>query len=526
MKKFHVTFEPANRNADVDQYTTILEAAALVNITLNTACGGRGTCGKCAVYIDGKKTKVNACQYQIKSNLSVIIPQESLLETTDKILGESCKKSVETQNVDVYRQYEKNAANEILGAAVDVGTTTVVAKLVNLKNGQTLATEAILNPQIKFGDNVIDRISAACDPNELRHVILDCVNDLIAKLIAKQNVTVNDLYEVCVVGNTAMNHIFLGLPTESLGQAPYKPFAIKAFDLTPQKAEIVMNPKGNVHAVENIAGFVGADTVAAALATKMDSAEQIKNKNVLLVDIGTNGEIVLACGGQLYAASCAAGPAFEGAGIGNGSRAIDGAIEAVEICEGGADIKLKVIGNSKPRSICGSGLIDAIAVMKKIGAIGANGRFVDESGLVGMPEKMAKRVVNYGGQPVFILADKVVITQKDVRAVQLAKAAIKAAINMMLDERGIKENQLDKVLLAGGFGNYIKKSNAIAIKMLPDIECDKIEFVANAALAGGCETLVSTEARLRAKEMASRIDYIEIAMKPKFIDFYTDAMMF
>ncbi|GAI27809.1 unnamed protein product, partial [marine sediment metagenome] len=261
---------------------------------------------------------------------------------------------------DIYKKYLKvDSTDKIFGLAIDIGTTTVVAKLVNMINGQSLATQADLNPQSRYGDDVISRIAYAqteAKSAELQKTIIDCINDLIARLCSQASIKPKNIYEMCVVGNTTMNHIFLKLPVTGLGQAPYKAFSLDAKDLTTDELALQINPHANIHTVENIAGFVGSDITAVALAVDINSAQDL----TLVVDIGTNGEIVLGTADKLYAASCAAGPAFEGARITCGSRAAEGAIEAVIVNEN--DIDLDVIGNCQPRSICGSGLIDAVAV--------------------------------------------------------------------------------------------------------------------------------------------------------------------
>ena len=283
-----------------------------------------------------------------------------------------------------------------------------------------------------------------------------------------------------------------------------------------------------VHTVENIAGFVGSDTTAVALAVDIDSAEEM----TLAVDIGTNGELVLGNADKLYAASCAAGPALEGARISCGSRAADGAIEAVVIDED--DIDFDVIGNLPPRSICGSGLIDAVAVMLNLGIIDRTGRFAKQQTLRDkLPPAVFSRIIEQDSQPAFRLfravnvsEQEVVLTQKDIRQVQLAKAAIQAGIKILLRKLGITNADIKQILLAGAFGNYIRKESALRIGLLPAVPAERIRFVGNAAASGAQMILVSKQSREWACELARKIEYVEIANESDFQCVFAEAMSF
>jgi len=410
-----------------------------------------------------------------------------------------------------------------------------------MKDARCLASEATLNPQTKYGEDVVSRINYAQTDEkltELQRAIIDCINELIAKLCDQADINAKQIYEMCVVGNTTMNHIFLKQPISQLGQAPYKAYSLDAYDLPPEKLTLQINPAGNIHTVENIAGFVGSDTTAVALAVDMDSAEEM----TLAVDIGTNGEIVLGTKDKLYAASCAAGPAFEGAKISCGSRAVDGAIEAIIVNDN--DIDLDVIGSSPPRSICGSGLIDAVAVMLDFGIIDKSGRFIDLNTLADkVPTKILKRIIKQDGQPAFVLAvrqahraersrgaetkgEKITLTQKDIREVQLAKAAIRAGIKILQRKLIIEDSNIRQILLAGAFGNYIRPESALKIDLLPEAGLEQIRFVGNAASSGAQILLVSNRFRKKAHQLARRIEYVEIAHQPGFQAIFVDSMAF
>jgi uncharacterized 2Fe-2S/4Fe-4S cluster protein (DUF4445 family) len=528
MKHFTISFKPDGKKISIRTGATIMEAAGQAGIILNTFCGGIGTCKKCLVKIEPSGQEVLACQYHINSDLTVIISNESKFFEY-KFLAHGIETEID-ETAAIYEKYlGKTTADKIFGIAVDIGTTSVVAKLINMIDGRCLATEASLNPQSTYGDDVISRIAYAHNKenlSELNRVIADCINDLILKLCNKMGIDSNFIYEICVVGNTTMNHIFLELPVSQLGQAPYKAFSVEAHDLPAGKFQIAMNPAGNIHTVENIAGFVGSDTTAVALAVDIDSAEEM----TLVVDIGTNGELVLGTKDKLYAASCAAGPALEGARITCGSRATEGAIEAVVINEG--DIDLDVIGNCPARSICGSGLIDAIAVMLDLGIIDVTGRFVEPAKLEGkVSQAILSRINEQDGQPAFVLFDnenehRVFIKQKDIRETQLAKAAIRAGIKLLQKRVGLEDDDIKHILLAGAFGNYIRKESALRIGLLPGVPLERIVFVGNAASSGARMALVSQHYRDKSSELAKNIEYIEIAHEPGFQDVFADSILF
>jgi uncharacterized 2Fe-2S/4Fe-4S cluster protein (DUF4445 family) len=530
MKHFTITFKPDGRRISIHAGATLIEAAGQAGIILNTVCGGRGACKKCLVYLEPDARQVPACQYRIESDLTVTIPAGSRF-FEQRILAEGIDTHRKIQP-DIYEEYSEAASTaKIYGLAVDVGTTTVVAKLIDMMNGECRATEAALNPQTRYGDDVVSRIAYAQSDKkltELHKAIIDCINDLTAKLCEKAAIDANHIYEVCVVGNTTMNHIFLKLPVTQLGRAPYEAYSLDAHDLPAGDSALQMNPAGNIHTVENIAGFVGSDTTAVALAADVDSAEEM----TLVVDIGTNGELVFGTKDKLYAASCAAGPAFEGARITCGSRAANGAIEAVVMNED--DIDLDVIGNCPPRSICGSGLIDAAAVMLDLGVIDRTGRFVEPANIKPkVPPAISARVTEEEGQPVFRLAGAandserpVFLTQKDIRQMQLSKGAIRAGIRLLQQRIGLEDSDIRQILLAGAFGNYIRRESALRIGLLPAVAAERIRFVGNAAASGAQMILLSRDCRDQARELARKIEYIEIAHEPNFQDVFADSMSF
>lgn len=591
MDYYKVTFESEGKEARIPEGATIHQAAEQAGVILDTVCGGAGTCGKCVVKILPEGTDVLACQYTVHQDITVIVPfadrhfemrkifQETKLEvdavpSVSKVFLKDSPEgidrlkqvldnimpdvkvsipdaisdqitSINTENgiTVVYRDVDDSAAIEVLslessdttdslyGVAVDIGTTTVVLKLFNLIDASPLAIAAAANPQISRGDDVISRITYASTDEGLKDmhkVIVNCLNSLIDKVCHEAKVDKTAIYEMCVAGNTTMNHLFLQLPVKQLGQAPYKAYSLEAHDVNAAEMGLKINPFANVHTIENIAGFVGADTAAAALAVNMDSIE----KMTLLVDIGTNGELVLGTKDKLYAASCAAGPALEGARIAQGSRAVAGAIEGVEI--GPDDILLEVIGGVDAKSICGSGLIDTMAVLLDLGIVDETGRFLEADELAGeLPEKIMARMTTINNAPAFVLAENadndsetVFFTQRDVRETQLAKAAIRAGIIFLQKKIGVTDAQLDQVLLAGAFGNYIDRKSAVRIGLLPSLGLDKVHFVGNAAATGSQMVLVNSASRKAAGELVKNIEYVEIANEMEFQMVFAEALMF
>jgi uncharacterized 2Fe-2S/4Fe-4S cluster protein (DUF4445 family) len=592
MRHFRVSFEPDNTVVEIHSGATLLEAASKAGIILNTICGGKGTCGKCAVVLKDTKRKVLACQYLVESDLTVTIPETSRFDKQqillhgierqmhinpcirkhflklDSLKPESVKAKLKhactdhcceidnvllgrlANDVDLssnnggitfvshlstirknsshcYRviAYEKgDTSGKIFGVAIDVGTTTVVAKLIDMIDGKTVATKAMDNPQSVFGADVISRISFGNNQaglEQMHRAIIAGINQLIEQLCSETAIDANYIYELCIAGNTTMNHIFLGFPVEQLGQMPFSAHTTDSHDIPAAKLGIIINPSANVYTIANIAGFLGADTTAVALAVGMDKTDKI----TLVIDIGTNGELILGTKDKMYAASCAAGPAFEGARIRQGSRAIDGSIQSVIINH--EDIDIDVIGGGVAKSICGSGLIDAMAVLVELGVVDSTGRFVEPEKLQSkLPAKILKRIVQSDGQWAFVLADKVHFTQRDVRETQLAKAAMRVGIVLLQKEMGITDSQIDQILLAGAFGNYISRESAKRIGLIPDLDLAKVHFVGNAASTGAIMALLSVQCRKLADELAGKMHHIELAESPDFSMAYAECMMF
>ncbi len=418
-----------------------------------------------------------------------------------------------------------------LGAAVDIGTTTVVAYLVDLRSGERLATASDLNPQARHGHDLISRIeyveSTTTGLDDMRRLIVDLINRLLGEAVAQVDARRRDIYELTVVGNTCMHHLFLGLDPRNLARAPYIPVTTQPMVLSAEEAGLAINRAGSVYCLPVIAGFVGADTVGVLLVSRMTERE----RPTLAIDIGTNGEVMLWSGERLLVASCAAGPAFEGGEISNGVRAANGAIERVWLRNG--TIGYATIGGVRPNGICGSGIFDIVAALLDSGAADSGGRLADASAAEKLAEGIASRLRGEGSTREFVVAPggdngsgEIVFTQKDVREVQLAKGAVRAAVELLCAEAGIGTDEIDEILLAGAFGNYIDRRSALRMGLLPDLPPERIQGVGNAAGAGALAALVSTAQRRYAAELARRAEHIELMANPRFQMAFADSMIF
>jgi uncharacterized 2Fe-2S/4Fe-4S cluster protein (DUF4445 family) len=406
------------------------------------------------------------------------------------------------------------------GLAVDVGTTNIGVLLVDLRNGRTLASRAMENPQTRHGADVITRIGKARSSPErqkqLHDLVVDAINDAARELCQSQSLVPEQIADVVIAGNTVMHHLLLQLPVEHLGAVPFVAASTSAIDVKARDIGIQAMPGAYVHAIANIAGFVGGDHTAMLLAIGSDHEE----KTVVALDIGTNTEISLIHKGRLLTISCPSGPALEGRHIRCGMRSAAGAIEAVTIS--GNEVKIKTIANEPPIGICGSGVLDATAQLYLSGAVTRTGRMTRDHARVRMRD----------GQPEFVLAEgeahgpPIVFNQRDVRAVQLAKGAIRAGIQVLLQDAGLREDQIDQVIIAGAFGNYIDLKSAVAIGMLPDLPLDRFAQVGNAAGIGAKLALVSYPHRATAQSIAASSHYIELAGSDRFNRAFMSTMRF
>ncbi|MEM2922103.1 MAG: ASKHA domain-containing protein, partial [Candidatus Bathyarchaeia archaeon] len=418
----------------------------------------------------------------------------------------------------------ENGDQSIYGLAVDVGTSKLVLQLVELGSGVTVGVESMENPQIVHGEDIYSRMSyAMAGPDrrdELSRLVIQGINSLISEICVKKGVNSEQVYEMVVVGNTAMHHLFLGLPTRHLALSPFVPVIERGMDFSPKDLSVNINPYGNVYMFPVIAGFVGGDAVADIIATGIHRSEKFN----LLVDIGTNTEICLGNRDSLICCSCASGPAFEGYHITYGVKAIRGAIERVRILST-SKVEYQTVEGARPVGICGSGMVDALAEMLRNRILTTDGRFNPQ---------LRDALPKYNGTPAFTIApaeetligEAILVTQKDVRELQLAKAAIMTGCKALLEEKNVCEEEVETVYVAGAFGSYLNIRSAIAIGMLPQIPPERFRIVGNTAVVGAKLGLISTSQREEAENIARVAEYLELGARPSFNKEFTQALEF
>ena len=419
------------------------------------------------------------------------------------------------------------------GIAFDIGTTTVVGSLLDLTSGEELAVDSDVNRQVRFGDDVVSRIRHAMQSPgglaELRGAVMETVGDVLGRLCRKAGVQRERIYEVTFAGNTTMQHLLCGIDPAPLGAVPFVPVHGRGLMVPAGDLGLPIHPRGSAVVLPVIGGFLGGDTVAGMLATRLAS----QPSPALMVDIGTNGEIVLSHEGRLWAASTAAGPAFEGARISCGMRATKGAVEKVVFDD---DVRFSTIGAARPVGLCGSALVDLAAEMLRVGIVTPEGRLLPAGELpAALPAALKARVrAGAGGQGEFVVAaggrggsGGVVLTQRDVRELQLATGAIRAGITLLLKQAGLTAGDLKLVLLAGAFGSFIRRSNAQRLGLIPPgIDHGRIHYVGNTSLAGAKWALISTKARQRAEELARQARHVELSREADFQTEFAEAMIF
>lgn len=497
MKTVFITVEPGGKILAGWEGQPLLELLQAAGIPIDAPCGGNGSCGKCTVTVDGEE--VRSCEYRLSRNAAVCLPERheaQLLEegTAPEYAG---------------RKVEADGENEYC-VAFDVGTTTVVCFLLDGRTGDVLAQASCLNPQGAYGADVISRIEYELSHHNgrLKDDIRECLAELVQRVALDAGIHTSRITLATAVGNTAMHHLLLDYDLSPLIKPPYMPSVREALEIPADFLPLA--PGAVLRVLPNIAGFVGADTVACMEAVDFDRFEKL----TLLIDIGTNGEMVLGNRDRRLACSTAAGPAFEGAKIEFGMRGADGAIE--HVVRDGASLRCTVIGGGTAVGICGSGLLDAVNAMLEAGLVDASGRLLRENGQRGW--------IIFNSQPAFELRDGILITQKDVREVQLAKAAIRAGIDLMLDELGRSVDEIDAVLIAGAFGNYLSPRSAAGIGMIPPQLLDRVRTIGNAAGEGAKRCAVSRAAFEHSKKLAEGTDFLELANLSAFQDWYIDRL--
>jgi len=426
----------------------------------------------------------------------------------------------------------QDSTETMLGMAFDIGTTTIVGYLLDLYSGKELSVVSTLNPQTTFGADVISRLTFASHEEngliKLQDAVVDAINKLIAEAVQKASIARNQIYGISIAANTCMHHIFLGINPQSIAVSPYVPALSEPLVLDASELKISINEAGKVFMLPNIAGFVGADTVAVLLTTELDRSEEIK----LVIDIGTNGEIALGSREKMVACSAAAGPAFEGAQISSGMRGAVGAIDHVFYRD---RLEYSVIGGGKPLGVCGSALLDTVAGLVELGILNKRGKFLAFDQLTNpVAKRFKENLIEYDGQGAFLLAEAtitghgrpIMITQSDIRELQMAKGAMAAGVRVLMDALGIQAQDIKEVLLAGAFGNYLNPHSACVIGLIPLELESKIKMIGNAAGTGAKLALLSSSEFRKAKDIAEVVKFVELGSYPRFNSIFGECTYF
>lgn len=504
--------------------TTLLDAARRAGVTVDAVCGGLGTCGRCRVQASGALCAPSeeevaalgeaaiaagwrlACRARVLGGASVGVPSSS--EEPHAVFGGSLGLSWEPDPVTDVGE---------LGLALDLGTTTLAAAMVDLRTGDVLSTASALNPQQPWGADVLSRIAAARrdGSDALRRPLLEQVERLSAEVAERAGVELEAATRLVAVGNTAMRGFFLGHDVTPLGAAPYEGVPLGPVRTDGRTLGLRGLAAAEVYAPPCASAFVGADAIAGLVAARFGSGEAPR----LFVDLGTNAEIALWTGSRLLATSAAAGPALEGAGLSSGMRAVPGAVEDVRFEDGA--LRFDVIGGLPPAGLCGSGALSLMAALLDAGALAPDGRLADSA-------PAPARVVDRDHQRIVVLDDAVelMFTQKDVRAIQLAKGALQAAIGVLLADARLEASAVEDVLVAGGFGRRLEGRVLARLGVIPSAWADRVLVVGNAALDGARAMLVSSAARAEAERRAAAIESVDLGAHPGFRDAFIGALGF
>ena len=552
-----IYFKEQDIAVDAAAGTTILQAARDAGIVVESPCDGIGTCGKCKVLVEELQAKkvvqeeahykvpqeeqaagyVLACHTKVYEDITVIAKNTDEQNKTLKILsdGESfsyaikplISKSYADGKTLVFRGDKKigeedgNTVDRLYGIAIDIGTTTLVTALFDMHTGEELDSVSALNPQSLHAQDVITRIHMASRPEGLKLLygaIADEFNHTIEELCTHTGIDARYIYEVVYSGNTTMIHLACNVDPTSLGQFPYTA-AIRGGNWIPA-SDLHISPFGDIYLPPIISAYVGPDITSGVLAAQLEK----KKGTTLFIDIGTNGEMILARDGSLAGTSTAAGPAFEGMNITCGMRAGEGALDLFRIDEDGA-VETHVIGDVEATGICGSGLLDIIGELVRTGVIGKNGRLVKaEKGTY--PDALKERMREKDGKPVFYVTKNVYITQSDVRQVQLAKGAIRAGIEMLMKALEIQAASVDCVEIAGSFGYHLRESSLVDQGMLPEAFRGKVKFVGNTSKSGGKAFLLNRDMRTYMEKLVGDIRDVELSQDEEFQKVFVKALSF
>ncbi len=459
------------------------------------------------------------------------ISMEMLGKLPDILRNSNFKVTLVYNDDEIIAVESGNTVSKQYGVAVDIGTTTIASYLYDLNTGKHLDTISAMNPQRKYGADVLSRIDYTITTDtgleNMHREIINCINGIIKDFTSRNGLDLPDIYAAVFAGNTTMMHFLMKMNARNIAVAPFIPVTTNLHTICASEIGISINKNGRAIVIPGVTGYIGADTVAAVLSSGMYEDE----KTSLLIDIGTNGEIVLGNKEWLFSCSTAAGPAFEGANIRNGMGGVTGAISVVKLVP---ELEFTTIGGAKPIGICGSGIVDSIAGMLSAGLIDETGRLADEDEAEELKESLKTRLIELEGKRAFQLvaaaesgnSADIAITQKDIRELQNAKAAIAAGIRTLVKYAGISFDKIDQVYLAGGFGSFIDIESAIGIDLLPSELRGRIKSIGNAAGSGAVEVLLSNEMLKMTEKIKARINHVELSGSAEFTDEYVECMMF
>jgi uncharacterized 2Fe-2S/4Fe-4S cluster protein (DUF4445 family) len=545
---FEIRFVPDGRSHVATHPTPLYMAAAACGIVLEQPCGSQGTCGNCRVRVVAGDVPPSAEDLDLLSEEEVragwrlacrmVVGARATIEVPPSVRSPGGKSFGGDLALDDGRQPVGAAAVEVgrtaLGLAVDIGSTSLAAALVDLRDGRVVAFDSTLNPQVMYGADVISRIhysvAEADGLARLTAAVREGLRDLVERLVRVSGTRARDIVTAACAGNPTMVQTWVGVSVASLGTAPYLGAWSGELNTHARATALAIHPDAPVYVFPMVRSHVGSDAVAAAVASGMDAV----TRPTLLIDLGTNTEVMIAAGGRFVATSAAAGPAFEGATITHGMRAAPGAIDAVSVTPDGR-LVYSTVGNEPARGICGSGLIDAVAELLRAGAISPAGHLRPPSDADPsiMPD-LARRMTAIDGQNVCVLVDKsdahagraVVLTARDVRQLQLVKGSILAAATILCRHLGFKAGDLDTVLIAGAFGNTVRKASAVGIGLVPAIDPEHVRFVGNAAGVGARLAVCDQRFRARAGALAGRSEYVELGNHPEYQDLFLELLAF
>jgi uncharacterized 2Fe-2S/4Fe-4S cluster protein (DUF4445 family) len=600
---YTVTIYPQMAQYAVKKHQTVFDALVNNGLTIDTPCGGNGTCGKCKVQIiAGDIPEASAEEYHHLSEQDIakgirfscqLVPAGDLTIRMMRRNDENLQilsggytpdfeptpyitKEVHQRKVTLTAQYRScldlvsdvldisalieqpeflryvrnvidcdlitavyadkrligleggDSRDENYGLAIDIGTTTIVVSLIDLNEAVEIDSSTGLNPQKVYGQDVLSRIDFARRAEKgleiLHTAIIECLNSIIGSLCDTNNVARENIYDITVAANTTMLHLLLGVDPTPIGKSPYVPVFTRRQSFPAVAFGLQISPFGRLYCLPNVSAYIGADIVAGVNVCQL---MQIPH-NVLFIDIGTNGEIVLSQGGKVYACACAAGPALEGMNISCGMLAGEGAVERLQITE--CDIRLQVIGGGKPKGVCGSGVIEAISEIVRVGLIEKSGRLKSQKDVL-QDDKLkglARFLVEVNNKRVIMLdpENNILITQADIRQVQLAKGAILSGIHALLNQLAMNMGDLDEIIISGQFGKHLRVDSLVGLGLLPRELGEKVTYIGNSSQMGAMMCLLSTANRKHVENTAEHINHFELSMLEDYEKLFSGCLKF